>query len=48
MVPGIHNMPTVGSSPMKREAKTRITHPRDELYVSQGTAAGALSSKVNV
>ena len=34
MVPGIHNMPTIGTSPMRRELKTKVTHPRDELYVS--------------
>ena len=48
MVPGIHNSSTVGSSPMRRDPKTKIIHPRDNLFLQHGTAAGALSSKVNV
>ena len=48
MVPGIHNSSTVGSSPMRRDPKTNIVNPRDKLFLQQGTAAGALSSKVNI
>lgn len=48
MVPGIHNLSTVGSSPLKRGVKTLADNKRDFVYFNQGSAAGALSSKVNV
>lgn len=48
MVPGIHNLATVGSSPLKRGVKRLTDNSRDYHYLNKGTAAGALSSKVNV
>ena len=49
MIPGIHNLSSVGSSPAKRERKGKVdSNYRDAVYMGQGSAAGALSSKVNV
>jgi predicted glycosyltransferase len=48
MVPGIHNLSTVGSSPLKRGVKKLADNQRDFHYINGGTAAGALSSKVNI
>ena len=48
MVPGIYNLSTVGSSPLKRGMKTLADNGRDYHYMDKGTAAGALSSKTNV
>ena len=48
MVPGIHNLATVGSSPLKRGIKTIADNNRDYHYINNGSAAGALSSKVNI
>ena len=44
MVPGIHNLPSVGSSPMRRIALWQV-QPRDLAYQVEG--AGQTSSKLN-
>jgi hypothetical protein len=48
MVPGIHNLSTVGSSPLKRGARRVADNQRDIHYIGLGSAAGTLSSKVNL
>ncbi len=46
MIPGINNLHTIGSSPLKRGAKNDLALPRDHVYASRG-GAGQVSSKVN-
>jgi len=48
LVPGIHNISSVGSQPLKRGVKPQhivALHERDKVYHSMG--AGQISSKVN-
>lgn len=47
MVPGIHNLSTVGASPLKRGVK-KIAEKREFHYINHGSAAGAVSSKVSL
>ena len=47
MVPGIHNLSSVGSSPLKRGA-VKLAEKREIQYINQGSAAGAVSSKVSL
>ncbi len=44
-VPGIHNLQTVGSSPLKRALNQNANLPRDDVYRDKG--AGQVSTKMN-
>ena len=48
MVPGIHNLSTVGTSPLKRGAPKDVANQREKIYLNHGSAAGAVSSKVSL
>ena len=47
MVPGIHNLSTVGASPLKRGVPKKA-EKREISYINHGSAAGAVSSKVSL
>jgi hypothetical protein len=45
MIPGIHNIQSIGSSPLKRGVKKDINLPRDQVYAGGG-GAGQISTKI--
>ena len=46
MVPGVHNIKSVGSSPLRRGGNILALQNRDRQYLEKG-GAGASSTKVN-
>jgi hypothetical protein len=46
LIPGIHNLPTVGTSPLKRGAKVAMDARDERPYILKG-GAGVVSSKTN-
>ena len=38
LVPGIHNIASVGSSPLRRGVKKDLVQPRDQVYGTRGGA----------